>query len=33
MDSMPLMEQLSVMYSQQEFTLELIICVIHPGIP
>lgn len=33
MDFMPHMEQYSVMYSQREGTLELIICVILPGIP
>lgn len=32
MDFVP-QEQYLVMYSQQECTLELIICVIHPGIP
>ena len=33
MDFMPHMEQYSVIHSQWEYTLELIICVIHPGIP
>lgn len=33
MDLMPHMDWYSVMYSQQECTLELIVCVIHPGIP
>lgn len=33
MNFMPHVEQYSVIYSQQEGTLELIICVIHPSIP